>query len=332
MPASARHQHPAEPAARQLPAPRPSSHVARSGPAPSAFYTLPYTTLFRSPLQRAAAPAWDRNPPTVPPTASRAASLPAKWSRRKRARRLPARPAPTNACRSEEHTSELQSLRPPVCRLLLDTSTQQSPRRDSCRLRVHRRMLLGPVLRPPRSTLFPTRRSSDLLFSELQRQLGIGTRQLCRQLHLELLLFLRNGRAGSGPVGCLLDRHRRTRADRKSTRLNSSHLGLPYAGFCSTPAPSRARGATAAGSASIVACCSVRSCALRVLHSSLHDALPISSSASCSASLGSEPANCAANCISSCFSSCEMVAPEAGPSAACSTGTDERVQIGRAHV
>src|SRR5947208_16213008 len=62
------------------------------------------------------------------------------------------------------------------------------------------------IRRPPRSTLFPTRRSSDLFPTP-----GLGRRQ-----SLEL---------PSDPemVG---------RQDRKSTRLNSSHQIISYAVFC----------------------------------------------------------------------------------------------------
>src|SRR5438874_8068178 len=57
---------------------------------------FPYTTLFRSRRRsRRARPPWHRTPP---PRASRAAGR----------------------CRSEEHTSELQSRRDLVCRLLLE--------------------------------------------------------------------------------------------------------------------------------------------------------------------------------------------------------------------
>src|SRR5258705_7368634 len=88
------------------------------------------------------------------------------------------------------------------------------------------------IRRPPRSTLFPYRRSSDLLEKTLihprslretsdrflplaslprglaQHELGGGVLRIDLQLFLELL------------------------GDRKSTRLNSSHLGISYAVFC----------------------------------------------------------------------------------------------------
>src|SRR5262245_65034444 len=65
------------------------------------------------------------------------------------------------------------------------------------------------IRRPPRSTLFPTRRSSDL---SNPRQHGLEPAADAGE---------RAARASTG-VG----------RDRKSTRLNSSHLGISYAVFC----------------------------------------------------------------------------------------------------
>src|ERR1035438_3135400 len=92
-----------------------------------------------------------------------------------------------NSSRSEEHTSELQSLRHLVCRLLLQM-----------------------MRRPPRSTLFPY---TTLFRSQagLHRNgSAIGNRRRIRMLLAKVII------------------HR----DRKSTRLNSSHLGISYAAFC----------------------------------------------------------------------------------------------------
>src|SRR5947199_3983857 len=63
------------------------------------------------------------------------------------------------------------------------------------------------IRRPPRSTLFPTRRSSDLLQSGLEQRFPGVSSTPCT--------------FGSRPG-----------QDRKSTRLNSSHLGISYAVFC----------------------------------------------------------------------------------------------------
>src|SRR5688572_32345807 len=65
------------------------------------------------------------------------------------------------------------------------------------------------IRRPPRSTLFPTRRSSDLS----GRGRGRGPSR----------------RAGEGRRG---RRDRNREEDRKSTRLNSSHSQISYAVFC----------------------------------------------------------------------------------------------------
>src|SRR5260221_8392097 len=63
---------------------------------------FPYTTLFRSPSPIPSRTRWSTSP-----TAS------ARWSSRTSARS-------TTGCRSEEHTSELQSHSDLVCRLLLE--------------------------------------------------------------------------------------------------------------------------------------------------------------------------------------------------------------------
>src|SRR5262245_64636075 len=67
------------------------------------------------------------------------------------------------------------------------------------------------IRRPPRSTLFPY----TTLFRSLRERAPVGGGGRCA--------FRRGGRLG------LVDRGRR---DRKSTRLNSSHLGISYAVFC----------------------------------------------------------------------------------------------------
>src|SRR5688572_31234426 len=65
------------------------------------------------------------------------------------------------------------------------------------------------IRRPPRSTLFPTRRSSDLgqLGSSAQELAGVQER--ADEMESEL-----------------------QQRDRKSTRLNSSHSQISYAVFC----------------------------------------------------------------------------------------------------
>src|SRR3989454_2537562 len=89
------------------------------------------------------------------------------------------------------------------------------------------------IRRPPRSTLFPYTtlfRSSELevlhrhvAFDELRLQ------HVEQGLHLEVVV----GDEGEDGLGAV-ERERRLRAleDRKSTRLNSSHLVISYAVFC----------------------------------------------------------------------------------------------------
>src|SRR5262245_66146368 len=73
-------------------------------PATTEIYTFPYTTLFRS-------GAWPPRSSAWPATMTWYSWIP---------RRMP-RPRRVSPCaRSEEHTSELQSLRHLVCRLLLE--------------------------------------------------------------------------------------------------------------------------------------------------------------------------------------------------------------------
>src|SRR2546422_7159724 len=78
------------------------------------------------------------------------------------------------------------------------------------------------IRRPPRSTLFPTRRSSDLLLVGAHDGLEVGRR--AAQIPIEV-------------VGARDDEDAREDAvlaetDRKSTRLNSSHGYISYAVFC----------------------------------------------------------------------------------------------------
>src|SRR2546421_3809955 len=72
------------------------------------------------------------------------------------------------------------------------------------------------IRRPPRSTLFPTRRSSDLSppFSSPPLEFYVGSiTHTQNNLREKGALFSRN-------------------VDRKSTRLNSSHDQISYAVFC----------------------------------------------------------------------------------------------------
>src|SRR5438132_8266361 len=88
---------------------------------------------------------------------------------------------------------------------------------------------------PPSSTLFPTRRSSDL-----DEAAAVGRRQAPEvalevghdrmQMHMGILVGERPDGLGEAFTA---DVHRDvTHLDRKSTRLNSSHTVISYAVFC----------------------------------------------------------------------------------------------------
>src|SRR2546430_12187733 len=84
------------------------------------------------------------------------------------------------------------------------------------------------IRRPPRSTLFPTRRSSDLLPLQLSRRLYVDPVPL---KHTPRPAGISPGCPGSRDAaagGCIA----LPGEDRKSTRLNSSHSQISYAVFC----------------------------------------------------------------------------------------------------
>src|SRR5690242_21083002 len=80
------------------------------------------------------------------------------------------------------------------------------------------------IRRPPRSTLFPTRRSSDLN-SERVSESGVEASGIERQ----------TTDASRETKWNELNQERKkwkNKEDRKSTRLNSSHMSISYAVFC----------------------------------------------------------------------------------------------------
>src|SRR5947199_2798997 len=85
------------------------------------------------------------------------------------------------------------------------------------------------IRRPPISTLFPY----TTLFRSYQRGQLAGRRALIfgadRSGRQALTEMLSRPELGLRPVGFVDDE---PRSDRKSTRLNSSHLGISYAVFC----------------------------------------------------------------------------------------------------
>src|SRR3712207_6904483 len=80
------------------------------------------------------------------------------------------------------------------------------------------------IRRPPRSTLFPTRRSSDL---------RVAGRVRARAPRRDVAVVV--GVAGGAevePERAVGDDEAEAGRDRKSTRLNSSHANISYAVFC----------------------------------------------------------------------------------------------------
>src|SRR3712207_8479457 len=89
---------------------------------------FPYTTLFRSPTRpRPTARAPSRPRPPARPSATRARAVHSHTGGRGEAETLP-----PVFCRSEEHTSELQSRQYLVCRLLLEKKKKITLRIENC--------------------------------------------------------------------------------------------------------------------------------------------------------------------------------------------------------
>src|SRR3712207_8696272 len=91
------------------------------------------------------------------------------------------------------------------------------------------------IRRPPRSTLFPY---TTLFRSDRRRQEGVGQEDNGGHPVVRLQSAGQEeqaARAHNGAAGGEHDPGSRGRAgneDRKSTRLNSSHANISYAGFC----------------------------------------------------------------------------------------------------
>src|SRR2546426_8240044 len=83
------------------------------------------------------------------------------------------------------------------------------------------------IRRPPRSTLFPY---TTLFRSQGRDAADAGREAAARDLRREGLRREGHGAARAARHG--RHRDRRARVDRKSTRLNSSHLVISYAVFC----------------------------------------------------------------------------------------------------
>src|SRR5438874_2743001 len=129
--------------------------------------------------------------------------------------------------RSEEHTSELQSRRDLVCRSLLGNKQPPS-------LPLHSLSCITGAHRTRHS--FPTRRSSDLSLTcpsntTRSRSPG-GTFSRTSSVSPGPAISSRSpGRCGPRTANAASSTDRPLR-DRKSTRLNSSHVGISYAVLC----------------------------------------------------------------------------------------------------
>src|SRR5256885_9606744 len=93
------------------------------------------------------------------------------------------------------------------------------------------------IRRPPRSTLFPyTTLFRSLLLCPRLGLFPPARRRAAQRRHRRRRPLPDGRRRGSAPLGAAHARallhHARCRADRKSTRLNSSHLVISYAVFC----------------------------------------------------------------------------------------------------
>src|SRR2546426_7144939 len=89
------------------------------------------------------------------------------------------------------------------------------------------------IRRPPRSTLFPytTLFRSQVVHEPVPRELGI----LVVHAHVDGLLgadLLAVAAEHAAELIDLVDQRKAVTLDRKSTRLNSSHLVISYAVFC----------------------------------------------------------------------------------------------------
>src|ERR1035438_7122160 len=122
------------------------------------------------------------------------------------------------ALRSEEHTSELQSLRHLVCRLLLEKT-------KSCAMPT---IMVGSICPLPVMLSSVWQNGSSCIFFKDTATTEIYTLSLHDALPISCKSAYDNPPASlTIPLVA-----RDFQSDRKSTRLNSSHLGISYAVFC----------------------------------------------------------------------------------------------------
>src|SRR5437773_1160480 len=125
--------------------------------------------------------------------------------------------------RSEEHTSELQSHHDLVCRLLL-SRTQIHPPSLHDALPISGTVKLRATFDNSQAQLFPNQFVNIKLLVDTARNQIIVPQAAIQRGSSGTFVFVVNAD------------HTVTMRDRKSTRLNSSHITISYAVFCS-PAP-----------------------------------------------------------------------------------------------
>src|SRR2546426_226428 len=150
-----------------------------------------------------------------------------------------ARPLPRSlhGRRSEEHTSELQSPCNLVCRLLLEKKKMNRPQQHFSSLR--RRVDDSPLILSSSFFFFNDTATTEIYTLSLHDALPICAvetvavaLEVPRGAVVDVLLARGFHVFALNPKQLDRFRDRFTVADRKSTRLNSSHLVISYAVFC----------------------------------------------------------------------------------------------------
>src|SRR3712207_7682886 len=89
------------------------------------------------------------------------------------------------------------------------------------------------IRRPPRSTLFPTRRSSDLVNTvDDNSNTEIIYQYFSKFPRSKLMIIKTISLSEDSPEIMVHFEFITSNGDRKSTRLNSSHVNISYAVFC----------------------------------------------------------------------------------------------------
>src|SRR5690606_12743597 len=142
------------------------------------------------------------------------------------------RPRGVREDRSEEHTSELQSREKLVCRLLLEKKKEKNARHATTPLLNHTIIFSFKLRHPPRPTLFP--------YTTLFRSSGESAENFTGPFDDKGEDWGNNNARTSTPeinekfeeLSKTSDPEEYGKIDRKSTRLNSSHVKSSYAVFC----------------------------------------------------------------------------------------------------